>query len=286
VAALIAAYKLSPEWTGKQPSTRTNYGYYLRDLEALAAEPVAGVRRRTLIAMRDAIAAVRGPGAANVFMRTAATLFRWAVDREWIDHSPAERVRQLPGGHLAAWTAQEADIAEAKLPAELARVVLLGRYTGQRRSDLIAMTWSAYDGQTLRVRQQKGGATLVIPCHPALRSALERWKAERASSTHILLSASGRPWQANHLTHTMAIELPKIGLRDELNVHGLRKLAATALADAGCTAHEIAAVTGHRTLAMVQLYTASADQQKLASAAIVRLGKRPLENAKKRPASD
>ena len=54
---------------------------------------------------------------------------------------------------------------------------------------------------------------------------------------------------------------------------------ATPLADAGCTAHEIAVVTGHRTLAMVQLYTASADQERLARSAILRLenasGKRP-----------
>jgi integrase len=62
-----------------------------------------------------------------------------------------------------------------------------------------------------------------------------------------------------------------IGLRHELNIHGLRKLAAAELADAGCTMHEIAAVTGHLSLSMVQLYTQSADQERLARAAIVRL---------------
>jgi integrase len=51
----------------------------------------------------------------------------------------------------------------------------------------------------------------------------------------------------------------------------LRKLAATNLAEAGCSAHEIAAITGHRSLALVSLYTASADQERMATAAIVRL---------------
>ena len=37
-----------------------------------------------------------------------------------------------------------------------------------------------------------------------------------------------------------------------MNVHGLRKLAAVKLAEAGWTTHEIAAVTGHHTLAMVE----------------------------------
>jgi integrase len=58
---------------------------------------------------------------------------------------------------------------------------------------------------------------------------------------------------------------------DRLSVHGLRKLAATALAEAGCSVHEIAAVTGHKTLAMVALHTASVQQKTLAEAAITRL---------------
>jgi hypothetical protein len=40
----------------------------------------------------------------------------------------------------------------------------------------------------------------------------------------------------------MGAWLPRIGLPGELNVHGLRKLAAASLADAGCSTHEIAAI--------------------------------------------
>ncbi len=65
--------------------------------------------------------------------------------------------------------------------------------------------------------------------------------------------------------------LEKIGLPKGLNVHGLRKAAARRLAEAGCSASEIAAITGHKSLSMVQLYTASADQEKLAEAAVARL---------------
>ena len=270
IGGLILAYKASPDWTALQPSTRKNKLYYLRDLEELAHVPVASVRRRTMLAMRDAIAEERGAGAANVFMRVSAALFRWAVDREWIDNSPIDRTRQLAGGHLLAWTSAEADQAAAELPAPLARVVILARYTGQRRGDLCMITWSAYDGATLRLTQQKTGTRLVIPVHPVLRRHLETWKAER-SSTHILTSHRGTPWGPNHLTHTMADELQKLGMREGLNVHGLRKLAAAELADSGCSAHEIASITGHKTLAMVQLYTASADQERLAKAAIARL---------------
>lgn len=275
LGALIQAYKRGPEYASLAPSTVKNYGYYLRDLEELADIPVLDIRRRTLLAMRDAIAAERGHGAGNVFMSTAATLFNWARDREWVEHSPAERVRALPGGHLPAWTSAEADKAISELPEAFRRVVILARYTGQRRGDLIAMTWRAYDGSTIIVQQEKGARrhkrpALVIPAHPVLRAALDEWK-KTASSTHILTAPNGSPWKPNHLTGQMGRFLPEIGLREDLNVHGLRKLAATDLADAGCSAHEIAAITGHKTLAMVQLYTASADQERLAKSAIVRL---------------
>ena len=285
VGALIQAYRRSPEWFALTDKSRKHYGYYIRDLEELAHMPLIAVRRRTLLAMRDAIAAERGKGAANAFAQTSGTVFAWARDRDWIEHSPLNRVRALPGGHLLAWTAEEADLAAAELPEPLRRVVVLGRYTGQRRGDLIAMTWGAYDGTSIRVQQEKGAIrhrrpALMIPVHPALKVELDAWK-KSATSTLILTSERGVPWKANHLTSEFRRVLPGKGFRPGLNVHGLRKLAATALADAGCTAHEIASVTGHKTLAMVQLYTASADQVRLATSAISR-----LENTKRKTAEN
>ena len=80
----------------------------------------------------------------------------------------------------------------------------------------------------------------------------------------------------------MPVALARIGLPADLNVHGLRKLAATELADAGCSMHEIAAITGHHSLSMVQLYTRSADQERLASAAIIRLSEHADKRTRKR----
>jgi hypothetical protein len=42
------------------------------------------------------------------------------------------------------------------------------------------------------------------------------------------------------------------------------------LAEAGCTAHEIAAITGHATLSEVQRYTKAVDQARMARAATAR----------------
>lgn len=271
VFALISAYRGSPEWRGFKQRTQANRTYYLRDLDGIGNAPACNITRRDLLEIRNAIAGTRGHGAANGFIKMCSALFGWGVEQQWFDVSPTHKIKLLQGGHLTAWSTAEADRAMTELPPHLARVVLLARYTGQRRGDLVAMTWRSYDGTNIAVRQEKTGAALSIPAHPVLKAALDQWKMG-ASSTHILVSETGRPWKPNHLTHEMRQAMDQIeGLRANLNVHGLRKLAATELAEAGCSTHEIAAVTGHRSLAMVELYTRSAAQPKLAGAAIARL---------------
>lgn len=279
--ALIRAYRRSPEWAALQPHTREVYNIYLRPLEDAGHHAVAKFKRRDVLILRDAIASGRGNGAATGFIRAASALFGWAVEHDWIEHSPVHKVKKLPGGHLRAWTRHEADAAQEALPEHLRRVIVLARYTGQRRGDLCAMTWAAFDGESIRVRQQKTGAALVIPCHPVLKAELLAWRAPTDGKVvpldrdrPILINTWSRAWQPGHLSRELPKHLVRVGLPRALNVHGLRKLAATELADAGCSTHEIAAITGHTTLAMVELYTRSADQERLAKAAIVKLADR------------
>lgn len=283
INALIQAYQLSPEWAALSSSTRTGCTTYLRPLLASQGNSSASVlQRRDILGMRDVMLRERGHGAANGFLDAVTALFRWAVDREWITHSPVQQVKRFPKGSLRAWTRAEADLAERMLPRHLARVVMLARHTGQRRGDLCSLTWTAYDGASIRLTQQKTKTPLVIPLSPAFCAELDRWRS-KATAVTILTNWRGRPWSPGGLSHILPIALAEIGLGPGLNIHGLRKLAATELADAGCTAHEIAAITGHRTLAMVQHYTRTADQERLASAAILRLQQSyNLQNAHKK----
>jgi len=112
---------------------------------------------------------------------------------------------------------------------------------------------------------------LVIPASTELRKELDQWRKSVRAVT-ILETGRGRPWLPSYLSHALAAGLPKIGLPAGLNIHGPRKLAAVRLAEAGCSAHEIAAITGHRTLTMVQHYTEAANQRTLADIAVLRLG--------------
>ncbi len=132
------------------------------------------------------------------------------------------------------------------------------------------MPWSAYDGRTLKLRQGKTGAVLTLPVHPVLKTELDQWKGSTAS-TLILVNKFGRPWNASNLSKQLQDGLARIdGFPSGRNIHGLRKLAAINLAECGCSLHEIGSITGHKSLAMIQLYTAGIDQERLASAAVLR----------------
>lgn len=274
IAGLVDGYQDSIEWRSLGKSTQDHRRTYLRPLAALGGQLAINVKRRDIIAIYDGFRAARGIGSANGFLATAKALFSWAIQKDILEHTPTLHVRPVKGGHWRAWTRQEADIAEAGLPEHLRRVILLGRYTGQRRADLCAMTWAAYDGSTIRLTQQKTKpglepVRLVIPVSPTLKAELDTWR-QAASAVSILTNAHGMPWRPESLTQLLPWYLAKLGLTG-LNVHGLRKLAATELANAGCSAHEIMSFTGHRTLQMAELYTRSADQVRLADAAVVRL---------------
>lgn len=270
IQALVNAYCRSPKWLSLSQATRDTYIIYLRALERVGHTRVAAMSRRDLLTIRDAIAVSRGSGAAVGFARATSALFAWAEKREWIKATPATRLtEELQGGHLPAWTQDQAELAIANLAEPLRRVVLLALYTGQRRVDLATMRWSAYVGDEIAVRQIKTGEELTIPTHPRLKGELDAW--DRAAQT-ILTDQNGRPWKAANISHRLPYALAAIeGMPAGLNIHGLRKLAAANLAEAGCSTKEIASITGHQTLAMVELYTKSADQKRLARAAIDRL---------------
>lgn len=278
LTACIEAYRRSPEWRALAPSTQQNYAIYLRELEKVGHVRAGDVRRRDILLARDAIAAARGNGAATGFIRAASALFGWAVDREWIEYSPVNRIKKLDSGELRAWTWQEAETALAGLPEHLRRVVVLALFSGARRSDLIAMRWADYDGSRLRfvpIKTRKVSPdALVIPVHPTLKAELDAWKADKVVGQTILLDGHGKPWKPTLLSQYLPAALVRLGLSNELGIHGVRKLTAALLAEAGATTKQIASVTGHHTLAMIELYTRSAQRAEMARSAIERLSER------------
>jgi integrase len=127
------------------------------------------------------------------------------------------------------------------------------------------MTWADYDGETIRVTQQKTGAKLEIPVHPDLKAILDATPQKHVA---ILTTEYGRAFTVAGYGAWINGAIRSAALPLECKAHGLRKAAARRLAEAGCSASEIGAITGHRTLAEIERYTRAADQKRLSKSAM------------------
>jgi len=81
------------------------------------------------------------------------------------------------------------------------------------------------------------------------------------------MTERGDPFTAKSLGDWFKKQCRVAGLPDR-SAHGLRKAAATHLANKGCNPSQIAAFTGHKSLGEVAHYTAAADQASLARQAL------------------
>jgi integrase len=151
--------------------------------------------------------------------------------------------------------------------ARLAFELLLN--TAQRRSDVVRMGRQHVRGDLLMVRQQKTGQELDIPIHPDLQAAIA---AMSTGDLSFLVTERGQPFTAAGFGNWFREQCDAAGLPERCSAHGLRKAACRRLAEAGCSAHQIAAISGHLSLSEVQRYTKAADQARLARAAMEMLG--------------
>jgi len=106
---------------------------------------------------------------------------------------------------------------------------------------------------------------MTIPMHPRLQREL---RLHRKAHVVILTTVYGKPFTVKGFGNFMSDAIRAAGLPAHCKAHGLRKAAARRLAEAGCTAKQIQAITGHKTLAEVERYTRKADQVRLARQAM------------------
>ena len=203
------------------------------------------------------------PGAGIILLKRMRTLIRYAMAIGWTDRDPTAGVKGYKSKEIHTWTEGEIALFEHRWPEgsreRLAFALLL--YTGQRGSDVYRMTWADIVGDTIRVAQQKTAAKLTIPIHEALDRVLVI--ADREYDT-ILVTAYGQPFSVKGFGNMISTAIREAQLPERCKAHGLRKAAARRLAEAGCSASEIAAITGHKTLAEVERYTRAAAQERLA----------------------
>ncbi|WP_208073861.1 tyrosine-type recombinase/integrase [Bradyrhizobium barranii] len=199
-----------------------------------------------------------------------------------ITENPIKRAKKVKYTEKSyrSWT--EADIAAYRkrwpdgTPQRLVLELLL--YTGLRRSDVVRVGWGNVRDGAIHITTQKSQhkTELHIPIHPELWRHLE--PCPRKAST-FLATTWGKDRSAKGSTNWVRDAAAEAGLPSDSSPHGLRHAACRRLAEAGCTPHEIQAITGHKNLKEIETYTKAVDKLRLAESAIARLANAPSQLA-------
>jgi integrase len=238
----------------------------------------------------------RGPGddaiphVARSWLVGFRHFIRWCETRKLTRNDPTWGVRvKLPksDGHHT-WTEDEIAVFEAHhaIGSKERLALALGLFTAQRRGDVVRIGRQQVRNGQLTVRQQKTGTTLTIPVHPELARIIDA--TPQIGHFTLLTTRSGRSYSAANFSDQFRAWCNEAGLPQRCVFHGLRKAAARRLAEAGCTAHEIAALTGHVSLREVERYTKAADQMRMAQSAMAKttLGEQKAKESVKPDAAE
>ncbi|MGB8899053.1 MAG: tyrosine-type recombinase/integrase [Methylocella sp.] len=215
---------------------------------------------------------IKHPHAAKHFLNALRAMMAVAIAAGLRPDDPTEglKVRAPKSSGFRTWSERDIEQFEARhaigTRARLAFALLL--YTGQRRGDIIRMGHQHVRDRSVAVRQQKTGAVLEIPLHPALAEAIA---AHPAGQLTFLTTAAGKPFSAQGFTAWFRAMVREAGLPPGLSAHGLRKAMCRRLAESGCSANQIASISGHLSLREVARYTAAADQKRMAVDAMAAL---------------
>lgn len=115
------------------------------------------------------------------------------------------------------------------------------------------------------VRQQKTGTVLTVPIHPVLKIVID---ATPSNHLTFLTTSGGKPFTPEGFGNWFRKACNEAGLPKGCSAHGLRKAACRRLAEAGCSVHQIAAISGHASLKEVERYGKAVDQASMAKDAI------------------
>jgi len=245
--AILNAYQHSPYFKEKAPRTQVDYIKHIRRVETeFGTFPIVALADRRargeFLRWRDRLA-LKSRRQADYTLSVLALILAWAFDRGDAPANPLERPSKTYRSTRVdrIWNEDDLEAFRNAAPAHLCLALELALWTGQRQGDLLRLTWAAYDGQRIRLRQSKTGRRVSIPVAQPLRALLEAAKAQRKGLT-ILTNSRGAPWTGDGFrTSWGKVSLDLAGL----TFHDLRGTAVTRLAQAGCSVPEIASITGH-----------------------------------------
>ena len=198
IGALIDAYTTAWPTLPRKLSegTKEQYQRSLRVVrDAWGNLPAESLRPVHVQALMDKLGET--PGKANNVLDALRAMCRWAGGpRELLGRDPTHGVAHFQRGEgHRPWTPDQLACADANLTGMLRRAYLLGRYTGQRISDIVRLGWTDIDEGGLSLPQKKTGVRPWCPIFPELGLKCRSGRSGPARSSY---RRGGRKGEAVH----------------------------------------------------------------------------------------
>lgn len=271
---LVDRYMDSAEWSNSAPSTKTTKLAILKRI--LAQSGSVDISRITAQTIREGRnRRSQTPDAANRFIKTLSPIFKFGVESGFMTSNPCAGVskfRVKSTGGFATWTGEEiqrfADFHPIGTNARLAFDLL--RFTGLRRSDLIRLGRQHERNGDFVLRTKKTNTLLELPIIPELRQTLDQ---SSTGDLTYLVTAYGRPFRDAGFGNWFKSHCVRAGVTgDKKNAHGIRKHAATALAENGASGPQLMAIFGWTSLKQADVYIQAANRRIMAREAMNKMG--------------
>ncbi len=207
-----------------------------------------------------------GPSAANNLRGELKPLFDYAFKLLGIDKpNPVDQAAPItvPKGGFHSWSEEE--IAQYRrhhalgTQARLAAEIVL--WTWQRRGDASLFGRKHLRDGKFQFTQSKTGKPMWLPVAPQLQAAIDAMAVTGTET--FLVTHYGKPFTKAGLGNKMRDWCDQAGL-PHCSMHGLRKAGARRAAELGASNQMLKAVGGWSGDQEVSVYTANADQARLA----------------------
>lgn len=192
---------------------------------------------------RDKLVAKIGARQTDYAMTILGRLFSFGIERGHFQINPASNPGKVYSGTRAeiVWSDEDEARAMTALPDNLALALQLGIWTGQRPSDVLAMLWSDYEGEMIRIRQGKTKKKIAIPVAVPLKALLDA--APRVAAT-IIVGAKGKPLTKAGFDKMFRLRIRAAGIKD-VAIGDTRGTTVTRMRRVGVSIPQICAITGH-----------------------------------------
>lgn len=263
-------YRQSSAWAGlKAPTRKQRENIMAHVLKTAAAEPLSSINRKGILAGIDRRSAT--PFQAKNFLSTMRGLFVWAVASDLVRGDPTlgVKVKKPKTNGFPVWSEEEIERYEDRWPLGTRERVMLDvfAYTGLRRGDASRVGRQHVRNGVISVQTEKTGMWVHLPMLPILQRTLD---AGPLGDLAFLARHDGLPFSKEGLGNAFRDACRTAGIMGK-SAHGLRKAAATRLADNGATESQLEAIFGWSGGQMASLYTRAANRRKGAQAAMAKL---------------